>query len=182
MNEVPIDVTISFEAQIDVEKRQASEANHTATHLLHEALRELLGTHVEQKGSYVSPAALRFDFSHFQKVTAEEIMVLEQMVNRKIRANILLDEHRDLPIADAKAMGAMALFGEKYGDVVRVVKYADSVELCGGTHANATGNIGYFTIVSESSIAAGVRRIEGGTGERGVNVVYALMALQKSQR
>ncbi len=182
MPELPTELSIAFEAKIDVDKRRASEANHTATHLLHEALRELLGNHVEQKGSFVSPAALRFDFSHFQKVTAEEILILEQMVNRKVRENIALDEHRELPIAEAKAMGAMALFGEKYGDVVRVVKYNDSVELCGGTHAPATGNIGYFRIVSESSIAAGVRRIEAVTGERAENTVYEMMAMQQSMK
>jgi len=157
---LPDDLKTSFTAMINHEKRVRSECNHSATHLLHEALREVLGKHVEQKGSYVSPESLRFDFSHFQKVTDEEVRKVEVIVNRKIRENIPLEEHRHVPIAQAKEMGAMALFGEKYGDDVRVVRFGSSTELCGGTHISSTGMIGSMYIVSESSIAAGVRRIE----------------------
>ena len=179
---LPKDVTATFTAKINVKKRIQCECNHSATHLLHEALREVLGTHVEQKGSYVSPDSLRFDFSHFQKVTDEEIRKVEILVGEKIRANFPLEEHRNMPIAEAKALGAMALFGEKYGDEVRVVKYGSSVELCGGTHIPATGMIGSLHVIGESSIAAGVRRIEAVTAEGAENFVYAQQDLIRELR
>ena len=174
VEKLPQDVTAGFTAKINVKKRIQCECNHSATHLLHEALREVLGKHVEQKGSYVSPEALRFDFSHFQKVTDEEIRQVEKLVSEKIRANYALEEYRNMPIEQAKEMGAMALFGEKYGDNVRVVKYGSSVELCGGTHIPATGMIGSLRVVSESSVAAGVRRIEAVTAEAAENYTFML--------
>ncbi|MCD7931683.1 MAG: alanine--tRNA ligase [Tannerellaceae bacterium] len=179
---LPEDVTATFTAVIDRKKRLQSECNHSGTHLLHEALREVLGTHVEQRGSYVSPESLRFDFSHFQKVTDEELRQVEKLVGQKIRANYKLEEHRSLPIAEAKEMGAMALFGEKYGDEVRVVKYGTSVELCGGTHVAYTGMIGSLRVVAESSIAAGVRRIEAVTAEKAEDFFFAQQDLIRELR
>jgi alanyl-tRNA synthetase len=179
---LPKDLTASFIAKIDAAKRLQCECNHTGTHLLHEALREVLGTHVEQRGSYVSPEALRFDFSHFRKVTDEEIKRVEQIVSQKIRADYPMEEHRSLPIAQAKEMGAMALFGEKYGEEVRVVKYGSSIELCGGTHVPSTGRIGSLRIVGESSIAAGVRRIEAVTAEGADDFFYVQQGLIRELR
>ncbi|MDR0538132.1 MAG: alanine--tRNA ligase [Tannerellaceae bacterium] len=162
---LPEDLTSTFIAHINEHKRIQCECNHSGTHLLHEALREVLGTHVEQRGSYVSPESLRFDFSHFSKVTDEELRKIERIVGEKIRADYKLEEHRSMPIAKAREIGAMALFGEKYGDEVRVIKYGSSIELCGGTHIPSTGMIGTLRIISESSIAAGVRRIEAVTAD-----------------
>ena len=179
MTKLPEDASCELTAAINVEKRHAAEANHTATHLLHEALREILGTHVEQKGSFVSPDVLRFDFSHFSKVEPSDLRKVEQLVNERIRENFPREEFRNVPIAEAQAMGAMALFGEKYGEEVRVLKYGTSIELCGGTHVSATGRIGFFRIISESSVAAGVRRIEAVTGAGAEKMLYQVEDLLK---
>lgn len=172
VNKLPSDISTTFSLTINKQRRTAIEANHTATHLMHEALREVLGTHVEQKGSYVSAEVLRFDFSHFEKMTKEQIREVEKLVNNKIREDILIEEDRSVPIQTAKDMGAMALFGEKYDDVVRTIRFGSSIELCGGTHISSTGRIGLFRIVSEGAIAAGVRRIEAITAKTCDEYIY----------
>ena len=173
VEQLPENPTAEFRAVVDAEKRQAAANNHTATHLMHEALRKVLGTHVEQKGSMVTPEMLRFDFSHFQKVTPAQLREVERLVNRAVRADYPLEENRNATKEEAAEAGAMMLFGEKYGDRVRMVRFGTSVELCGGTHTRATGTIGLFKILNESAISAGVRRIEAVTGEQAERILYA---------
>jgi alanyl-tRNA synthetase len=184
--QLPENIAASFTATIDFNKRKLTENNHSATHLLHAALRQVLGSHVAQKGSLVNNESLRFDFSHFSAMTKEEIAKVEQIVNQKIRENIVLDERRNVPIELAQTMGAMMLFGEKYGDSVRVITFDEqySRELCGGTHVKATGQIGLFKIVSEAAVAAGVRRIEAITADAAQELIdswqYTVDSLNKT--
>ncbi|MBP5290641.1 MAG: alanine--tRNA ligase, partial [Paludibacteraceae bacterium] len=180
--DLPAGIEGELTATVDAERRQAIACNHSATHILHYALRQVLGEHVEQKGSLVTPDSLRFDFSHFQKVTPEELRKAETIANQLIRQNLPLEEHRHTPIAEAKAMGAMALFGEKYGDDVRVIKYGPSIELCGGCHVHATGEIGVVRIIMETSIAAGIRRIEAITAAKVDEAYYVTQDLLNGLR
>ena len=180
VKQLPKDLTAAFMACVDTDKRDASAANHTATHLLDYALKQVLGDHVEQKGSVVSPDTLRFDFSHFEKVSDEQLREVERIVNDMIRQDLPRDEHRDMPMEEAKKLGAIALFGEKYGDKVRVMRFGPSCELCGGIHATSTGRIGFFKILSESSVAAGIRRIEATTGKDCEERLYQMEDILKN--
>ncbi len=179
---LPLNPEGAFTLSVDASRRQRIANNHSCTHLMHRALREILGTHVEQKGSYVSDKGFRFDFSHFEKLSDEQVKAVEKRVNELIRSNFPLVENRSATMEEAQSLGAMALFGEKYGDRVRVVSFGPSVELCGGCHTSATGNIGLFKIVSESAIAAGIRRIEAVTGEQAEEMVDAMQSLIKTAR
>lgn len=176
VEKLPEDITQSFIANVDIQRRRAIEANHSSTHLLHYALKQVLGNHVEQKGSLVEAERLRFDFSHFSKLSDEELLKVESLVNSLIRENYSNNEMRDIPIEKAKEMGAEALFGEKYSDSVRVIQFGSSIELCGGTHVKALGNIGMFKIVSETAIAAGIRRIEAISGKALEDYLYSLIS------
>ncbi|HCY25673.1 MAG TPA: alanine--tRNA ligase, partial [Cryomorphaceae bacterium] len=181
-DELPENITGVWKAKVHVENQMETAKNHSATHLMHEVLREVLGNHVEQKGSLVQPDYLRFDFSHFKKVSGEEMATIEEAVNLKIQANYPLEEFREIPISQAKQMGAMALFGEKYGDSVRAIKFGGSIELCGGIHVPATGSIGLFKFISEGAVAAGVRRVEAVTGMGAVRYINTeLMKLRDTQ-
>ncbi|MFV0598321.1 MAG: alanine--tRNA ligase [Bacteroidales bacterium] len=182
VNSLPQNVNSSFNAYVNVERRHKIEANHSATHLLHYALKEVLGSHIEQKGSMVDDERLRFDFSHFAKLSNEEIQKVEMKVNALIRQNIIADDRREMPIDDARKLGAVALFGEKYGEKVRVMQFGESIELCGGPHVKATGNIGMFKIVSESAIAAGIRRIEAITGGKVEELIYDYSSMVEDVR
>ncbi len=188
IKDLPQNISGNFTAKVNISDRKNSQANHSVTHLLHEALRAVLGTHVEQKGSYVGPDYLRFDFSHFSKMNEEELALVEEKVNAKIKENLPLQEYRDLPIAEATEKGAMMLFGEKYGDKVRMIQFGSSRELCGGTHVKSTGEIGHFKLMAESSTAAGIRRIEAISGDKATeyfknleNQLKEISALLKSK-
>ncbi|QNR22913.1 alanine--tRNA ligase [Croceimicrobium hydrocarbonivorans] len=179
-DKLPENPQAEFKARVDSKRQKSTSLNHTATHLLHQALREVLGTHVEQKGSLVNPDYLRFDFSHFSKVEDEQLAEIERLVNQRIRANFPLEEYRSIPMDEAKEMGAIALFGEKYGDLVRAIKFGDSVELCGGIHVQASGEIGLFTLMSEGAVAAGIRRIEACTGDAALQYLNEKASLLSS--
>jgi alanyl-tRNA synthetase len=182
MNNLPSNPLASFNSYVNKTKRLATNANHTATHLVHHALREVLGDHVEQKGSLVNEKNLRFDFSHFKKVTDEELEKIETLVNNSIRQNYKLEEDRSCSVDEAKSRGAMALFGEKYGDKVRVVKFGNSVELCGGTHVSSTAQIGKFIFITETAVAAGIRRIEAITSTKADEYVNNELSLLEDVR